>query len=151
MQPPTLTDGVVVLDTFTRADADAHLLGEDDEIARRFGWYPARSSLDGVIGTIDRWDEDWQNDAPRRALAVRLAEGGALVGGVEVRIRTDDPEIAEASYWTLTSFRRRGYATRALALLSEFAFERLAARRIRALCGARQPRVEEGRRQLRLR
>jgi hypothetical protein len=32
-----------VLDQHSLADADAHLAGEDEEQARRFGWYPAVS------------------------------------------------------------------------------------------------------------
>ena len=37
----TLTDGVVLLDRFTADDMDAHLAGEDEEQARRFGWWPS--------------------------------------------------------------------------------------------------------------
>ena len=39
---PVLTDGVVRLNGFSLRDAAAHLAGEDDEQARRFGWYPNR-------------------------------------------------------------------------------------------------------------
>ena len=41
-----MTDGVGVLNGFTLDDAEAHLAGEDEEQARRFGWYPARLTLE---------------------------------------------------------------------------------------------------------
>ena len=45
---PSLTDGVVLVDALTAADAEAHWAGEDEEQARRFGWYPERSSIEQV-------------------------------------------------------------------------------------------------------
>ena len=42
MTAPTLTDGVVTLDEFGPGDVDAHLANEDEEMARRFGWWPQR-------------------------------------------------------------------------------------------------------------
>src|SRR6266571_3692807 len=45
---PILTDGVVVLDGHTLDDLDAHLAGEDEEQARRLGWYPASSTPETV-------------------------------------------------------------------------------------------------------
>jgi hypothetical protein len=47
-----LTDDVIVLDRHALGDASAHLAGEDDEQARRFGWYPARLTLEGVRRAI---------------------------------------------------------------------------------------------------
>ena len=35
-------------------DAEAHLAGEDEELARRFGWFPRQSTLAGVRETIER-------------------------------------------------------------------------------------------------
>jgi hypothetical protein len=52
---PTLTDGAVVLDAFTLDDADPHLAGEDEEHARRFGWFPRSSTPETVRSAIVRW------------------------------------------------------------------------------------------------
>jgi hypothetical protein len=41
-----------VLDRHALGDASAHLAGEDEEQARRFGWYPARLTLEGVRRAI---------------------------------------------------------------------------------------------------
>ncbi|MBA2384151.1 MAG: hypothetical protein H0V68_05750 [Actinobacteria bacterium] len=58
MLAPRLSDGVVVLDAFTLDDVSAHLAGEDEEQARRFGWHPARSTEEGVRRAILRWEEE---------------------------------------------------------------------------------------------
>lgn len=47
--PPTLTDGVVVLTGHTSADVARHLSGEDEETARRFGWWPRHSTEQTVL------------------------------------------------------------------------------------------------------
>ncbi len=54
---PVLSDGTVALDAFQLAQAESHLAGEDDELARRFGWFPRRSTLAGVCESIARWRE----------------------------------------------------------------------------------------------
>jgi hypothetical protein len=63
---PRLTDGVIVLDRHRLADADAHLAGEDEEQARRFGWYPATSTPETVRRAIRRWQRQWASDGARR-------------------------------------------------------------------------------------
>jgi len=123
-----LTDGVVVLDCFTLNDVDAHLAGEDEEQARRFGWYPKRSTVETVTAAILRWQDDWRSGGETRAFAVREASGGTLVGGCEIRLKGDS--VAHASYWIFPLFRRRGLATRAVRLLCDFAFGNLGIERV---------------------
>jgi hypothetical protein len=41
---PVLNDGVIILNAYTDADAGAHAAGEDDETARRFGWWPEKTT-----------------------------------------------------------------------------------------------------------
>jgi RimJ/RimL family protein N-acetyltransferase len=91
---PSLTDGVVVLGGYTCTDIPAHLAGEDEETARRFGWWPEAT----VRAAFRRWAREWEADGPTRAFAARLASGGQLVGGCELRLRPDG--TAEVSYWT---------------------------------------------------
>lgn len=125
---PTLSDGVVALDAFTDADLDAHVAGEDDELARRFGWYPSRSTHDTARAAFARWAGDWANDGETRAFAVRAA--GVLVGGCQLRFRAK--RIGELSYWTLAGHRGRGYAPRAVRLLCRYAFDELRLERLEA-------------------
>ncbi len=116
---PELADGVVVLTPLETTDAEAHLAGEDNEQARRFGWHPQRATLVTVRTAIARWREQWAAGGPTRAFAVRLATTRELVGGCEVRLQADG--TAHLSYWTFPAHRRRGLATRALRLVSEYA------------------------------
>jgi RimJ/RimL family protein N-acetyltransferase len=125
---PRLSDGVIVLDRHTLADADAHLAGEDEEQARRFGWYPARSTPEGVRGAIEKWQRQWASRSATRVFAIRERQTGALAGGCEVRLR--DNRIAEMSYWVFPPFRGRGYAGRAIGLACEWAFGELGVERM---------------------
>jgi RimJ/RimL family protein N-acetyltransferase len=127
VEAPRLTDGVIVLDGFTVADAGAHLAGEDEEQARRFGWYPAQSILGTVRRAIERWSGEWAGGAQTRAFALRQPEG-VLVGGCEIRLRGDGR--AALSYWVFPAFRGRGYAGRAARLACEWAFTALGVERM---------------------
>jgi RimJ/RimL family protein N-acetyltransferase len=126
--PPTLTDGVIVLDGFTLDDLPAHLAGEDEEHARRFGWHPARSTPETVRAAILRWQENWRTGGSTRAFAMRDARTGGLVGGCEVRLR--ELGLAHMSYWTFPAHRRRGLATWAVRLACAYAFTELAVERM---------------------
>ena len=117
--PPTLTDGVILLNGHGPADVGRHLAGEDEETARRFGWWPRRSTERSVLDAYESWARQWQHGGATRAFATRNAATGLLVGGCELRIRPDGS--GEVSYWTHASQRGRGYASRSLRLLYEYA------------------------------
>ncbi|HEX5414694.1 MAG TPA: GNAT family protein [Chloroflexota bacterium] len=127
-QIPTLADGVVVLNGYTLDDVAAHLAGEDEETARRFGWYPERSTPETVRAAILAWQADWATQAARRTFAVREAATGRLVGGCEIRLKEDG--IAHLSWWTGASFRGRGFASRAARLACAYAFGVLGVERL---------------------
>jgi RimJ/RimL family protein N-acetyltransferase len=116
---PVLTDGVIVLNAYTSDDIPAHLAGEDEETARRFGWWPQTSTEAGVRDAFSCWAHHWETGGPTRTFAAREAATGQLVGGCELRLQPDGS--AQVSYWTSASQRRRGHATRALALLLQYA------------------------------
>lgn len=117
---PQLSDGTVLLDAHRVEDVDAHVAGEDDETARRFGWWPQRSTPETVTRAYDEWAQDWARGDSRRTFAVRDALDRRLVGGCELRIQPDGL-TAHVSYWTNAGDRGRGYSSRALALLVEYA------------------------------
>jgi RimJ/RimL family protein N-acetyltransferase len=127
---PRLADEVVVLDGFTPGDEDAHLAGEDEEQARRFGWFPERSTAATVRAAFSRWNEGWKAEGSTRAFAMREPGSGTLVGGCEIRVRPEG--IGEISYWTFPQHRRKGFATHGVRLLCAFAFSDLGVDRIEA-------------------
>jgi len=126
---PALTDHVIVLDGHTADDIEAHLEGEDEELARRFGWFPVRSTRETVIAAIAGWQHDWDTEGDRRAFALRLLPGRELAGGCEVRRVAD--RCAEVSYWVFPAFRGRGLAGRAVRLVGDWAGPGLGVKRLR--------------------
>jgi RimJ/RimL family protein N-acetyltransferase len=116
---PELHGDRIVLNAHTDSEAAAHAAGEDEETARRFGWWPARSTEETVRAAYANWARNWQDDGPVRAFAARDPESGALVGGCELRIGPDG--TGEVSYWTHAGKRGQGHARNALALLVGYA------------------------------
>jgi RimJ/RimL family protein N-acetyltransferase len=115
--PASLTDGVILLDAHTVADAEAHLRGEDAEMLLRFD-SSERATLKQTRAAMRRWIDARAAGGPMFAYALRRPSG-LLVGGCEVRRL--EPESANVSYWVFPEFRKQGYATRALTLLCESA------------------------------
>lgn len=116
---PELRGDRIVLSAHTDNEAAAHAAGEDEETARRFGWWPARSTEETVRAAYANWARNWQDDGLVRAFAARDPGSGALVGGCELRIGPDG--TGEVSYWTHADKRGRGHARNALALLVRYA------------------------------
>src|SRR5712691_6464677 len=125
---PILTDGVVVLDGHTLDDLDAHLAGEDEEQARRLGWYPASSTPETVRTAMLHWQKEWRRGGATRAFAVREAATGELVGQCEVRRR--ETGIGEMSYVVFPRYRGAGFASRAVRLACDYAFAELGVERM---------------------
>jgi RimJ/RimL family protein N-acetyltransferase len=115
---PVLSDGVVGVDCLSLADAYAHWAGEDDELARRFGWYPHRSTLDGVRTFLADCQRQWRDSGPRRSLAIRMAATRTLVGGCQTRLQSDGS--AEVSWWIFSAYRGQGLAARGVRLMLDY-------------------------------
>ena len=115
--PERLTDGVIVLDAHTLADAEAHWEGEDEEMRRRFD-SRRRATLEEMRAAVQRWIDGRRNGRPDFTYALRLPSG-ALMGGCATYFLAADR--ANVSYWIYPAFRRQGYATRSLALLGQAA------------------------------
>jgi RimJ/RimL family protein N-acetyltransferase len=127
---PTLTDGVVVLNGFEFADVDAQLAGEDEEIARRFGWWPNRSTEVTVLEAIERWRVGWCENGSVRGLALRPVPNLELAGGCELRL--DEHGVAAISWWVFPARRRLGLGSRMVTLIVDHAFSRMSVARVEA-------------------
>jgi uncharacterized protein YjiS (DUF1127 family) len=121
---PELTDGAVILNGFTLDDVEAHLAGEDEETARRFGWWPRRSTAATVASAIRRWEEAQARRALSRCGALSRANwsGTASFGSKEMESRM--------SPTTGCGSRRCGDASRALRLMSDWALRELGVERL---------------------
>jgi RimJ/RimL family protein N-acetyltransferase len=116
---PELRGDRILLNSHTDEDVAAQVAGEDEETARRFGWWPQRSTSETVRAAYADWARNWRDDGPIRTFAARELESRALVGGCELRIRPDG--TGEVAYWTNTGKRGQGYATQAVTLLIDYA------------------------------
>lgn len=116
---PELRGDRILLNAHMDEDVTAHVAGEDEETARRFGWWPKRSTEQTVRAAYADWARNWHDNGPTRTFAARDPDSGALVGGCELRIRPDG--TGEVAYWTHAGKRGRGYATNALILLTGYA------------------------------
>jgi RimJ/RimL family protein N-acetyltransferase len=116
---PILSDDLVRLDAHRESDIAAHVAGEDDETARRFGWWPQRSSAQTVRRAYEDWAQEWLTHGDRRTFAMRDVHDLRLLGGCELRLQPDS--CGQVSYWTHAAERHRGYAARALHLLVTYA------------------------------
>lgn len=125
----SLTDGVIRLRPLTQAYADAHLAGEDDELAK---WLNGgRSTAATVRAAIGKFEEQWRTGGPRRAFGVFDAESDQLIGSIEANLELlGNPAEVNVSYGIFAAWRGRGLAGRAVDLLSQYLRSATQARRI---------------------
>jgi RimJ/RimL family protein N-acetyltransferase/SAM-dependent methyltransferase len=137
MKPqPTLTDGTIWL-TPWRADDDVAIgdFNLDDEHRRWFDQPvpdpdPAARRTHGAE-VVERWQREWA-DETSQSFALRDDPYGPAVGMAELQPRPQ--AAANISYAVVPPYRRRGYATRAVRLLSMAGLTRLGYERIELRC-----------------
>ncbi|MEU0875510.1 GNAT family N-acetyltransferase [Nocardia brasiliensis] len=115
-----ISDGVVALRPITMADAEAHLAGEDDELAR---WLNGgRGTLETVARHIGRCVKQWEEHGANRTFAVLDVASGALAGTVDVHTREPYLALRQANlaYGIYPQWRKRGIATRAVELVCRY-------------------------------
>ncbi|MFL5761994.1 MAG: GNAT family N-acetyltransferase [Thermomicrobiales bacterium] len=127
MKEIELTDGVVRLVPFKLDYAGEHLAGDDEENIK---WLSGGiSSIDTVKDWILRGLESWENDGPVLTFAIFDVMENKLVGMTEAN---SNPEAIDGlnegnvniSYNVYPFARGKGYATRAVLLLTEFLKEK---------------------------
>jgi RimJ/RimL family protein N-acetyltransferase/8-oxo-dGTP pyrophosphatase MutT (NUDIX family) len=125
---PELTDGVVVLRPWREEDIEEALAGHDELIAHWFGFPETAPTPEQHRKAIERWHEGYADQ--RRLVGFVVEHEGRMVGAVDVR------KVGEATgelSWTLYAGQRgKGYATRAVRLLSDYAIDVLGLGRVEA-------------------
>ena len=116
---PRLTDGVIQLRPLTPSDAAAHLAGEDEEMAK---WLNGgRGTAATVQDAIDKFEEQWRTDGPRRAFGAFDCKSGQLIGFVEANLEIlGNSAEANVAYGIFAAWRGHGLAGRAIDLVAEY-------------------------------
>jgi len=118
-----LSDGIVTLRSWTRADAPAivECIDGDEEMA---GW------LDRLPQPYTLADaEFWLDMAGEEKFAVTESGSGRILGSVGLRWKEDEEAgTVEIGYWLRRDAQRRGYMTRAVVVVTRYAIDRGAER-----------------------
>ncbi len=116
----TLSDGVVLLRPWARSEATFIAAASTDPAIERYNSPP--DSVAGAVGWIEEFERNWHSFAVSGnptgvAFAIVDAVSGELVGmcGVDAWSSTD---VAQFGYWLAAGARGRGFATRAVMLMT---------------------------------
>ncbi len=116
-EQPTLTDGVVTLRRWRLEDVEEAVAGQDELIAHWFGWPPDGVTSERQVEAIRAWHRAYDDD--RTVVAFVAEVEGRLVGSVDIR-RTG-PGVGQMAWALFRGHRGRGYATRAVRMLADYA------------------------------
>jgi len=115
---PDLSDDAIVLRALRPADVpDVAAACRDPEIVRWTIEIPEGYTEEHARNWIASTHEGWKKGTAE--LAITKKSTGALAGAIGLVARQD--WIAEIGYWVAPPFRSRGFATRALELISAWA------------------------------
>lgn len=153
----TLSDGVVTLRSWRRDDAAFIVSANADPAIRRYsaphdrrGHPTPPPSIRDAEATIDRFAANWQAfGSTGTPSGVAFAIVGTSSGEVAGMCGVDDwstADVAQIGYWLAPGARGRGYATRAVVLLTRWLFELGAARVFLTIVAGNEPSVEVARR-----
>lgn len=116
---PPLSDGVVLLRPWTRADVPALAAAcSDPEIARWLETVPQPYGEVEARAYVAFSERGWRGRGGETPLAVVDAETGELLGSCGVHWVDPAQGVAEVGYWVAPWARGRGTATRAARLLA---------------------------------
>ncbi|MEL5957436.1 GNAT family N-acetyltransferase [Streptomyces sp. CLV115] len=121
MQEVKLSDGVITLSPLRLDDVQAHLAGEDELLVRWLNGGPG--TREGIEAYFRHCREQWDTARPLRAFGIRMGADGVLAGTIDLRFAGEGlaPGQVNVAYGLYPSWRRRGLATRAVLLASQYA------------------------------
>ena len=153
----TLSDGRVTLRPWSKDDAPFMAVASAEPAIRRYNGvhdqqgHPAPPlSIPEAEAAIDQFMLSWQELATSGspcgvAFAITDAASGELVGCCGVDDWTGE-DVAQFGYWIAETARRRGYATRAVNLMTHWLFDLGAARVFLTIVADNEPSVAVARR-----
>lgn len=127
---PPLSDDVVALRPWEPADipAIAEACGEA-EIARWLDLIPQPYTQDDARWYVEHCQQGWR-EGTNSNFAIVEVPSGRVVGSMGARHLEPEQGVTEVGYWVRTEARGRGYAARALRLLSDWLLEDLGMARV---------------------
>ncbi|MFI6316081.1 GNAT family N-acetyltransferase [Nonomuraea sp. NPDC050556] len=125
-----LTDGVVRLEPITAADSGDFYAMLQDPVVDRYRFGPAPTEAD--IERRCRYTGYWWVSGQRIELAVRDAGSGAFAGHLQLMQVVQALDQAMVGYSLVPEFRGKGFMTRAVRLLVDWAFDNTSLHRILA-------------------
>jgi RimJ/RimL family protein N-acetyltransferase/nitrite reductase/ring-hydroxylating ferredoxin subunit len=125
---PPLTDGVVTLRPFRASDAQAiYLACQDPEISRWVPLIPSPYQENDARGFVLMTLEAWHEGTSCEFAIVDESDG--LLGAISLHLDAN-PRRHAVGYWVAAEARGRGVATRAVRLVSRWAFGTMGTERL---------------------
>src|SRR5919201_4056876 len=124
-----LSDGALVLRPWRLDDVPRVTEACGDREISRWTRVPFPYTEEHARSWIEQTIRDW-DDRKHAAFAVTDAESGELVGAIGLRLHEDYALQASIGYWVAREARRRGVATGAVRLVSQWALRELALPRV---------------------
>ncbi len=131
-----LSDGVVSLREWREEDRDALVEMANDASIRQWTRVPSPYTPQDA----EQWfalTRTTRAAGHQAAFAMTAAEGGELLGSIDLRVNPADPAIGELGYMVGPRARRRGVATRGVELITAWAFDALGIERMEILVDPR--------------
>jgi RimJ/RimL family protein N-acetyltransferase len=127
-----LTDREIALREWTGADVEPLVAPLNDHEIARWTRVPAPYTRTDAEEFLMRADERHRT-GEELSLAIVAADDGALLGSISVRVTSWENLRGELGYLVFSAARGRDVATRAVRLLSRFAFEGIGLQRVEIL------------------
>lgn len=128
---PDLHDDVVALRRPAPSDVDAITAAVQDPDIPRFTMVPSPYSVADAVAFVDRAAGSWRAGTDASFVVVERASG-TLLGAIGLHQLDRALGQAQVGYWVERTARGRGVATRALRLVTGWAFGSLGLRRLQA-------------------
>jgi RimJ/RimL family protein N-acetyltransferase len=122
---------VVLLRSLRESDLPAIVEACQDPEIPRWTAVPSPYTEDDARSFLSSAARD-QAEGTRLTLALVDPDAGSLLGSIGLRVNREDA-VGQLGYWVAAPARRRGVATRAVALLSRWAFDSLSLARVQLL------------------
>lgn len=131
-----LADGVVTLREWATEDRDALVEIANDETIQRWTRVPSPYTRSDA----EQWfalTRSTRAAGHQAAFAVTAAHDGELLGSIDLRVNPADPAVGELGYMVGPRARGQGVATRAVGLVTAWAFAALGIERMEILVDPR--------------